>query len=48
VEGTKVWIIYYLMKHSQFPPRQEQEDKPGTQKIIAATLLTSFFFEELE
>ena len=48
VEKTPERIIYFLTKHPQYPLREEQEDKSGTQRIVAATLPLSFFLEDLE
>lgn len=48
VEEIKERVVYHLMKHPQYPLRSEQEDRPGTRKIQAATLPLSFFIEGLE
>ena len=48
VEETPERMIYSLTKHPQYPLREEQEDKPDGQRIVAATLPLSFFIDGLE
>jgi hypothetical protein len=48
VEETPQRVIYQLTKHPQHPIREEQEVKPGSDRIMAATLPLSFFIDGLE
>ena len=48
VEETPQRVIYELTKHPRYSFKQEQEVKPGSDRIMAATLPLSFFIEGLE
>jgi hypothetical protein len=48
VEETTQRVLFSLTKHPQHPLREEQEVKPGSDRIMAATLPLSFFIDGLE
>lgn len=48
IEETPQRVVYQLTKHPQHPLREEQEDKPSSDRIMAATLPLSFFIDGLE
>lgn len=48
VEEIPQRVIYQHTKHPQHPLKEEQEDKPGSDRIMAATLPLSFFIDEDE
>jgi hypothetical protein len=47
-EETPQRVIYQLTKHPQHPLREEQDVKPGLDRIVAATLPLSLFLKDLE